>query len=230
MTDDEFNQLADGSWKYEIETLRTRVAELEDRVTEVPQLMRQLAACVKELEEERKQHLAACEYALSETRKQQDYFLKECNEFWMDKLAAVTKERDEFEEQRDAAWFELRKIRVAIGASMEESTADEVERIMAKLAASQHYAQQLRKAMQQSIDEQYYSPIIKALSLPHDTSALDALVKDAERYRWFREKLPNVIFDSYKKSIFLRNSLSLKDWDWNGEQLDAAIDAARSEK
>lgn len=44
-------------------------------------------------------------------------------------LEAVKKERDEFEEQRDAAWAELRRIRVAIGANMEESTADEAERI-----------------------------------------------------------------------------------------------------
>jgi hypothetical protein len=29
MSDDEFNQLADGSWKYEIEALRARVKELD---------------------------------------------------------------------------------------------------------------------------------------------------------------------------------------------------------
>ena len=54
--------------------------------------------------------------------------------------------------------------------------------------------------------------------------------KDAVRYRWFREVIPNVIFDSLKKEIFLRKSLSLRDWDWNGEQLDAAIDKAMKEE
>lgn len=53
--------------------------------------------------------------------------------------------------------------------------------------------------------------------------------KDAERYRWFREVLPNVIFDSMTKEIYLRKSLSLRDWTWTGEQLDDAIDAAMKE-
>ena len=44
-------------------------------------------------------------------------------------IEKLRQQRDEFEEQRDAAWAELRKIRVAIGAKLEESTADEVAHI-----------------------------------------------------------------------------------------------------
>ena len=34
------------------------------------------------------------------------------------------------------------------------------------------------------------------------------LVADAKRYRWFREVLPNVIFDSIAKTIELRTTLT----------------------
>ena len=44
-------------------------------------------------------------------------------------IDSIKQQRDEFEEQRDAAWAEIRRIRVAIGADMEESTADEAERV-----------------------------------------------------------------------------------------------------
>jgi hypothetical protein len=58
MTEEEFDSLADGSWKYEIESLRQRVAELEverDMLSAglgVAQgLTAQLAACEKERDE-----------------------------------------------------------------------------------------------------------------------------------------------------------------------------------
>lgn len=47
----------------------------------------------------------------------------------LEQLTTCQQQRDEFEEHRNAAWAELRKIRVALGANMEESTADEAERI-----------------------------------------------------------------------------------------------------
>jgi hypothetical protein len=54
---------------------------------------------------------------------------------------------------------------------------------------------------------------------------LAAAEKDAARYDWFRIHTPVIIFDSKEKTIRFSN-ISLKDWDWSGDQLDAAIDAA----
>ena len=48
MTEEEFNSLADGSWKYEIEHLRLRVADLESQYDLVTAELRgKLAACEK---------------------------------------------------------------------------------------------------------------------------------------------------------------------------------------
>jgi hypothetical protein len=119
MSNDEFNQLADGSWKYEIESLRARVAALED----------ELASALEDLDRE--------------VRVGNDYMARE---------------------------------------------------------------QLLRNAIAQAHIVGGQAMIDAALSLPHDTSALDALVKDAARYRWLRSD-----------SAYL---------PLRGADLDAAIDEA----
>jgi hypothetical protein len=58
-------------------------------------------------------------------------------------------------------------------------------------------------------------------SLPHDTSALDALVKDAARYRWIRKCMP---FSTLKN--ITKKYLSNPSNDTVSEELDKAIDEA----
>jgi hypothetical protein len=131
--------------------------------------------------------------------------------FLPEQLAAVTKERDEYKQdckdmQEDYITF--RK----------------------ELAASQHYAQQLREALHvcaESIRHRFgkcheLSKADTALTLPCDTSELDALVKDAERYNTARAAFTN-------DGITLKNGDYLADIlleQGTPEKFDAAIDEA----
>jgi len=142
----------------------------------------------------------------------------------LDKLAAIEKERDATAKQFDAAWQEA--------------------------AASQHYAQQLLEGLK-CIREMEFLGFIRAsiddlISLPHDTSALDALTKelaeekqlrrdiekfyagsavDAKRYRWLRVN-QYVDWDC----IWVEHPAIVppesKIWDDIGMRLDYAIDEA----
>lgn len=57
---------------------------------------------------------------------------------------------------------------------------------------------------------------------------LAACQRDAERYRWFAEHCPYVVFsvnyETNNLDVMLRDD---RMWNWGKEQLDAAIDAAR---
>ncbi len=90
-----------------------------------------------------------------------------------EKLATVTKERDQANGY--AATVEAEH----------DATLDKYESAVEQLFASQHYAQQLRQALKEAARKLQdagiyvaYKDVMKALSLPHDTSALDALVKE----------------------------------------------------
>ena len=129
------------------------------------------------------------------------------------------------EKERDAAKHEVMM------------RAERESKLFKELAASQHYAQQLREALEAIksrvcgerapnwVDDfcvtQMRGLIADdcdvALSLPHDTSALDALVKDAERYRWLR---------SYNTS---KHKNVTEAFYLGDEKLDAAIDRAMNE-
>ncbi len=167
-----------------IETLRQRVADLEaltivQENLPVPRLRAQLAAS-----EQRGKELIDA-YIL----------LDSADRAVVVKLAACEKERDWFKECRDGLYKSL--------------------------CSSQHREQQLRAALEsakwnahkqaQTGDERHSGTVIevcdKALSLPHDTSALDELRRDAERYRYLRKADQSLLFET-------------------PEELDAAIDAA----
>ncbi len=87
----------------------------------------------------------------------------------------------------------LRKQLAACKELLEETECDKLENYRRLTesrrshAASQHYAQQLREALEEAasvVNAYYMHPtplsirISKTLALPHDTSALDALVKE----------------------------------------------------
>lgn len=93
-----------------------------------------------------------------------------------------------------------------------------------QLAASQARERQLREALA-GVESAYGAHITdtvsamkliakNVLALPNDTSALDALTKDAERYRWLRQMV-------YDETIMVAPDRML-----HGDELDAAIDAA----
>jgi hypothetical protein len=157
-----------------LEAFRARVAELEKERegTEngwgMEALQEQLAAVTKELEVEHGR-LAACGVAAL------GYFEGCADEYrsasledvlaLKDKLAAVTKELDELKVKAQF-WLD----------------ADGDSR--ARLAASQAREQQLRDSIKKALKgASPFFDIDVALSLHSDTSALDALTKDAELYK-----------------------------------------------
>lgn len=84
-----------------------------------------------------------------------------------EQLAACEKERDDWKKQCKAVTEELADHQIADAEN---------------LAVSQHYAQQLREALEEcqlnsARPEIIYAITKKALDLPHDTSALDANIK-----------------------------------------------------
>jgi hypothetical protein len=83
------------------------------------------------------------------------------------------------------------------GLACSPSHICKVQYLEEQLAASQHYAQQLRDALEtcqegvyrdngfEVLRKDYDADLVReALSRPHDTSALDALVKDAYELGW----------------------------------------------
>ena len=111
----------------------------------------------------------------------------------------------------------------AIGEALDDPRTDlsmtmvEVIRDMKEqLAVSQHYAQQLREAIEAEYRERgslTTGEAYAAMKLPHDTSALDELRKDAERYRW--------LLDYGKPDLWVRCA-RMDSYD----DVEAAIDAA----
>ncbi len=150
----------------ELQNLRARVAELEsERDIEkhnenlTHEANKRMAKELAYVEND----YAICKHSLE--RLKHDLILKNAQ------LAACEKERDE-------AWIEFKSLSERAGANLSPCEK--------KLAASQHYAQQLRDALEAIESDQCCAPFLKAreaLSIPHDTSALDTLVKDAERYQ-----------------------------------------------
>ena len=79
--------------------------------------------------------------------------------------------------------------------------------------------------------DDYERKWLDAIQLPHDTSsALDALVKDAERYRWLRKQERPEDFCSGAPSWEVSYQANGMGQVMRNEKLDAAIDAARGEK
>ncbi len=166
-----------------------------------------------------------------------------------EQLSAMTKERDDWKYERDMMWdagtaeeFEYIELRKKLTACERERDHlkflyDELEKISNgfydKLCVSQHYAQQLREALEEISDIDpddgtawFHEKADAALSLPHDTSALDAMVKDAERYR----KLRSMHWSDGGLCVTNAYAVKLGHTCPSEDRLDAAIDAAMEGK
>jgi hypothetical protein len=109
------------------------------------------------------------------------------------KVAACEKERDDAITLAALNYGDLQNAKQSLAIC--EKERDELRGTLFQrccdVAASQHYAQQLRDALGAMLthmgmdEDEWNKPTFdqarKALSLHHDTTALDALVKDAER-------------------------------------------------
>ncbi len=251
MTNDEFNQLADGSWKYEIETLRSRASELESVKSICPMcalqidkaagvdlvgLNQQPTDCEKErdrayctvIQYQRNPDITA---AIEKQKKDADLYYDVQN-YMTDRLmeigeqlAAVTKERDDFKNLAMSRMNANCRIQERLATCESALNGEQEARKCADKAvndyrdlylASQLRERQLREALEAIESDKCCAPFLKAreaLSITNDTSVLDALVNDAERYRWLREQKWD------KKGAVC--------WSDVGCDMDSAIDAAR---
>ena len=136
-------------------------------------------------------------------------------------LAACKKERDDYQQ------LIVDHGKVVMGLATMTQERDNAVQILAESKAwevvalnSQHYAQHLREALEAVklgtvFTDLRYGIITTALSLPHDTSALDEMRKDAQRYRWLRH-------GDNDETVIIGGDAYLP----RNERLDAAIDEA----
>lgn len=111
-----------------------------------------------------------------------------------------------------------------------------------KLLAAQHRIKELRQALHQGIDDMQgniirhgYSATLqklietnrRVLATPDNTAEIDALKKDAERYRWLRDD-PPLTLAVYSRSGKWPDNLTYIYLD--NANLDRAIDAAMKEQ
>lgn len=153
------------------------------------------------------------------------------------KLAACEKERDELKRlpSPDITWLftHCRAIGMtekSLSGKWEDDIALFTTRLKEQLAVSQAREQKMRETLM-LIENAYGAHITdtasamkliakNALALPHDTSALDALTKDAERYRWLRDQTATDDIGIAMKTSCINGMLS------NAENIDNYIDAA----
>jgi len=146
----------------EIESLRQRVKELESIHAICPQ-------CASKIDEAAGVDIAAKNRRIAELEDGGTRIITKLHE----RIAACEKERDTLKEQHHwRGMFECAN----------EVSLQQLE----QLTACQYYTQQLRKFVK-TVADYLQGPVgdqARALtSIPHDTSALDALVKDAELWR-----------------------------------------------
>jgi hypothetical protein len=217
-----------------IEALRAQLAAMQayanKRNTAAMDFQEQLAACEKERDANAKCFEAYHELrvAVNTAYPQNPYMLAEDVPAQMQKeLADCEKEREKLKEDVEHYKYQAHDagmLRVQLAAC--EKDRDELRGTLFQrccdVAASQHYAKQLRGALQYAydkFDEEGFDfhVLLQTLALPYDTTALDVLIKDAERYRWLRHG------DNDDLVMIVCNK---ETWLPRNEHLDAAIDKA----
>lgn len=120
------------------------------------------------------------------------------------KLTATMEQLAACEKERDAARALLDK---HVGGVCED------------LAASQHYAQHLRKALCTAgnciYDPDAYDEVRSILALPHDTSALDTLIAERDKYRALLK--------------MVKEALELADFDPRDDEGRVVLEAIKKE-
>jgi hypothetical protein len=119
----------------------------------------------------------------------------------------------------------------AENAALKEHVADH-QLLFKDYAAAQHRIKQLREACEAALsdDQPYIDKCKAALATPDSTAELDAVMKDAERYRWLRDNyLPLRWMKSHEQPdggwVFFKLWTLGNYWKW-ADTKDAAIDAA----